>query len=173
MLIKSFLENILLMLGGITVFLYGMRLMSDNMQAIAGGKMKQLLENATSTGVKGVAVGASVTAIIQSSTATNIMLVGFVNAGVLGLGQAISVVMGANIGTTITAQLVSLSGSNAFDITAFGSLIAFVGFILTFTKGKLAEKIGQIMFGFGAIFIGLENYNASSTIKELTSLLYR
>ena len=92
MLIKSFLENILLMLGGITVFLYGMRLMSDNMQAIAGGKMKQLLENATSTGVKGVAVGASVTAIIQSSTATNIMLVGFVNAGVLGLGQAISVV---------------------------------------------------------------------------------
>lgn len=161
MLVKSFMENLLLMIGGITVFLFGLRLMSDHLQRIAGSRMKKMLSKATDSRLKGVAVGAAVTAVIQSSTATEIMLVGFVNAGALGLAEAISVVMGANIGTTVTAQLVSLSGNNAFDITAFGSLAAFVGFLLTFFKKPAACHIGYILLGFGMIFIGLEIMNST------------
>ena len=161
MLVKNFIENLLLMIGGITVFLHGLNLMSENMQEIAGGKMKRLLASATSSPIKGVAAGAAVTAVIQSSTATGIMLAGFVNAGALGFSEAVSVIMGANIGTTVTAQLVSLSGNDLFDITAFGSLVAFAGFLLTFSEKPVVFRVGRIMLGFGLIFIGLEIMNES------------
>ncbi len=161
MLFKSFTENILILLGGITVFLNALKLMSDNMQAVAGERMKRLLVGATGSRLRGVAVGAAATAVIQSSTATSMMLVGFVNAGILGLGQAITVVMGANIGTTITAQLVSLSGTNAFNVTAVASLVAFVGFFLGFSHRETARRVGNILFGFGTLFIGLEIMNGA------------
>ena len=161
MLVKSFIENLLLMVGGITIFLHGLKLMSDNLQEIAGSKMKNLLEGATSSKLKGVAMGTLATAVVQSSTAVNIMLVGFVNAGVLGFEQAVSVIMGANIGTTVTAQLVSLSGNDLFDITAFGSLVAFSGFLISFSSKKYPHLIGGIMLGFGCVFIGLEIMNTS------------
>lgn len=155
------LENLFLTFGGITIFLHGLQLMSENVQALAGNKMKGLLSVATGSPIKGVLAGAGVTAIIQSSTATNIMLVSFVNAGALSILQAVSVVMGANIGTTVTAQLVSLSGSNIFNITAFGSLVALVGFLFGFTSNKTANRIGRVMLGFGCLFIGLEIMNTS------------
>lgn len=161
MIVMSVLENLLLMIGGITVFLFGLTLMSDSLQSIAGEKLRAVLARVTGSPLKGVLAGTGVTAVVQSSTAVNIMLVGFVNVGAIGLKQAIPVVMGSNIGTTVTAQLVSLSGSNALDITALGSLAAFIGFLLTFTKNSLAKKIGGVLLGFGMIFIGLEIMNTS------------
>lgn len=149
----------MLLLGGIAIFMFGLKQISDNVQALAGKKMKGLLSTVTGSRLKGVIAGASVTGVLQSSTATNIMLVGFVNAGVLTVGQAIPVVMGANIGTTVTAQLVSLSGSNLFNVTALGSLVAFIGFVLGFFKGEKTKCIGAVAFGFGLIFIGLEIMN--------------
>ena len=161
MLIKSFIENLLLAVGGITVFLYGLKLMSENVQTLAGGKMKKLLSSATGSRVKGVAAGAAVTAVIQSSTATSIMLAGCVNTGVIDLVRVVPVIMGANIGTTVTAQLVSLSGSALFDVTAIGSLAAFAGFLATFSSRRAFSVAGGVTLGFGLIFIGLEIMNES------------
>ena len=127
----------LLALGGITLFLIGLKFMSDNMELIAGEKMKNLLSSCTKNNIYGVMTGAVSTAVIQSSIATNVILVGFVSNGIMSFYQASSVIMGANIGTTMTAQLVSLSGKDSFDITAIGSLIAFLGFVFSFqTKPK-------------------------------------
>ncbi len=146
----------LLALGGITLFLIGLKFMSDNMELLAGKKMKSLLSSCTKNKIYGVMTGAVSTAVIQSSIATNVILVGFVSNGIISFYQASSVIMGANIGTTITAQLVSLSGKDSFDITALGSFIAFLGFIFSFIKkGKLTE-LGGVMMGFGMLFLGLD-----------------
>ena len=161
MLVMSFISNLLLTMGGITIFLHGLKLLSNNMQALAGGRMKKLLSAATSSRLKGVAAGAIATAAVQSSTATGIMLAGFVNAGALSVYQAVPVIMGANVGTTVTAQLVSLSGSDLFDVTALGSLVAFVGFLFTFSSKRPLNLTGNAMLGFGIVFIGLEMMNAS------------
>ena len=151
----------LLALGGITLFLIGLKFMSDNMELLAGEKMKSLLSSCTKNRVCGVMTGAISTAIIQSSIATNVILVGFVSNGIMSFYQASSVIMGANIGTTMTAQLVSLSGKDSFDITAVGSLIAFLGFVFSFIKkGKLVE-IGGVMMGFGMLFLGLDIVSGS------------
>ena len=150
------LGQVLLALGGITLFLIGLKYMSDNMELLTGEKMKTLLSSCTKNNIYGVMTGAVSTAVIQSSIATNVILVGFVSNGIMSFYQASSVIMGANIGTTITAQLVSLSGKDSFDITALGSLIAFLGFIFSFIKkGKLPE-IGGVMMGFGMLFLGLD-----------------
>lgn len=147
---------LLLTLGGITFFLLGLKFMSENMEKLAGEKMQKVLQTFTKNKYSGVLTGAISTALLQSSIATNVITVGFVSSNVLTFYSASAIVMGANIGTTITAQLVSLSGSDAFDITALGSLIAFIGFIFTFLKNEKLSFIGGVMAGFGMLFFGLD-----------------
>lgn len=158
------LQNVLFALGGITLFLSGLKFMSGSMEEIAGNKMKNLLKSVAGNRCAGVLTGAFTTAVIQSSIATNVILVGFVAGGIMSFYQAAAVIMGANIGTTVTAQLVSLSGKQFFDITAFGSLIAFFGFVLGFSKKKISKNIGNIMLGFGMIFLGLDVVNDSVVV---------
>lgn len=152
--------------GGLGMFLYGMHIMSDGLQKSAGGKLKQLLGYLTRNKLVAVIVGALVTAIIQSSSATTVMVVGFVNAGMINLSQAIGVIMGANIGTTITAWIVSMGEWSVFlkpDITAplFIGIAAFI--ILFFGKNRKKQNIGEIIMGFGLLFMGLSVM--SSAIK--------
>ena len=143
-------ELILGLLGGLALFLYGMQMMSSNLEAVAGNRMKQILERLTANRFLGVLVGAGITAIIQSSSATTVMVVGFVNSGLMTLNQAIWIIMGANIGTTITGQLIAL------DIGALEPLIAFVGVVpIVFFKNKKAQHIGGIIAGIGVLFIGM------------------
>ncbi|MBQ3235814.1 MAG: Na/Pi cotransporter family protein [Clostridia bacterium] len=149
------LQYIFLTLGGITFFLLGLKFMSDNMEKLTGAKMERVLRTFTKNRCAGVLTGAVSTALIQSSIATNVILVGFVGSGILSFYSASAVVMGANIGTTITAQLVALSGSSAFDITAFGGVIAFIGFIFSFFKNEKVNLLGGVMAGFGMLFFGL------------------
>lgn len=149
-------KYVLLMLGGITFFLLGLKFMSENMEKLAGKKMQKVLRTFTKNRCAGVMTGAVSTALLQSSIATNVITVGFVSSGILSFYSASAVIMGTNIGTTITAQLVSLSGNDAFDITALGSLIAFIGFILSFLKNEKMQYIGGVMAGFGMLFFGLD-----------------
>ena len=126
--------DILGLLGGLALFLYGMQMMSSGLEAAAGNRMKRILERLTSNRFLGVAVGAGITAVIQSSSATTVMVVGFVNSGIMKLSQAVGVIMGANIGTTITSWILSLSGieSDSFFIqlfkpTSFSPILAIIG----------------------------------------------
>lgn len=139
------------LMGGLALFIYGMQTMGEGLQKAAGDRMKKILELLTGIPVIGVLVGAGVTALIQSSSATTVMTVGFVNAGLMTLKQAIGVVMGANIGTTITAQLI------AFKLSHYIFPIIAVGFILFFlSKRKTYKYFGQVMLGFGILFLGLD-----------------
>ena len=125
------ITDFLKLLGGLALFLYGMQMMSTNLEAVAGNRMKQILERLTANRFLGVLVGAGITALIQSSSATTVMTVGFVNSGLMTLKQAVWIIMGANVGTTITGQLIAL------DIGALAPLIAFVGVMsLIFAKNK-------------------------------------
>lgn len=144
-------QIIITLFGGLAVFIYGMNLMSDGLQKAAGDKMRSILAMLTKNPVMGVIAGALVTAVLQSSSATTVMVIGFTSAGLMKLRQAISIIMGANIGTTITAQLI------AFNIGDYAWIFVFVGFILYFflKKKEMAVKIGQIMFGFGLLFVGI------------------
>lgn len=154
-------QMIVTLLGGLAVFIYGMNLMSDGLQKAAGDKMRNILAMLTKNPVMGVLAGALVTAVLQSSSATTVMVIGFTSAGLMKLRQAISVIMGANIGTTITAQLI------AFNIGDFAWIFVFVGFIMYFffKKKEMAVKIGQIMFGFGLLFVGINTM--SSTMEPM------
>lgn len=158
--------NLFAFIGGLGMFLYGMNIMADGLQKSAGNKMKQLLGYLTNNRLLGVLIGALVTAIIQSSSATTVMIVGFVNAGILTLTQAAGVIMGANIGTTITAWLVSASEWGAFLKPEFiAPLILGIGaFALLFTKGKRVKQIAEIAIGFGILFIGLSSMSAAVSI---------
>lgn len=154
---NTVISNIFFMLGGTAVMLFGMRVMGSNLELIAGNNMKKMLGRMTNNRLAGVGVGTTVTAIINSSAATTVMLVGFVNVGLMTLSQAASVIMGANIGTTITAQILSLSGTDSVDVAAIAAFIACAGLILAlFVKNEKTNKIGYIMLGFGMIFIGLK-----------------
>jgi phosphate:Na+ symporter len=138
------------LIGGLFIFMFGMHLMSDGMQKVAGQRMKNILAFLTKNRFMGVGVGATVTAVIQSSSATTVMIVGFVNAGIMTLSQAIGVVMGANIGTTITAQII------AFRIQKVAPLFIAIGCILMlFSKSKRWRLYGQVTLGFGFLFFGL------------------
>lgn len=138
------------LLGGLGLFLYGMKMMSDGLEKMAGDRMRRVLEMLTNKRLAAVGVGAVVTAIIQSSSATTVMLVGFVNAGLMTLLQATGVIMGANIGTTITAQLI------AFKLSDVAPIILFIGMIMVmFLKKRKANRIGEIILGFGMLFVGL------------------
>ena len=144
------------LLGGLALFLYGMQMMSQGLEAAAGNRMKGILEKLTANRFLGVAVGAGITAIIQSSSATTVMVVGFVNSGLMTLNQAVWIIMGANIGTTITGQLVAL------DAGAVAPLFAFIGVALVVFFKKVAfHNYGQIIAGFGILFIGMEMMSSS------------
>lgn len=144
-------------LGGLGMFLYGMNVMADGLQKSAGSKMKTLMGFLTKHRLMAVLVGAGVTAIIQSSSATTVMVVGFVNAGIINLTQAVGVIMGANIGTTVTAWIVSMSEWGSFlKPETFAPLLIGIGaFILLFAKKEKAKDIGGILVGFGVLFVGL------------------
>lgn len=151
--------------GGLGMFLYGMNVMADGLQKSAGDRMKHLLEFLTRNRLMGILVGAGVTAIIQSSSATTVMVVGFVNAGLMTLVQAVGVIMGANIGTTITAWLVSMSEWGAMLKPEFFAplLIGIGAFILLFAKKEKAKDVSEILIGFGVLFIGLSFMSDSIT----------
>ena len=139
------------LMGGLGLFIYGIHLMGECLQKAAGDRTRKILGRLTNNPVLGVLVGASITAIIQSSSATTVMLVGFVNAGLMTLTQAIGVVMGANIGTTVTGQIV------AFNLTNFALPAIGIGFALSFfTKNKKYKNIGEVILGFGILFLGLK-----------------
>ena len=138
-------------LGGLALFLYGMQLMGDGLQKAAGEKLQKILEMMTGVIVFGVLLGAVVTAVLQSSSATTVMTVGLVNAGLLNLKQAFGIVMGANIGTTMTAQLI------AFKLTHYVPLILFIGFMMNIlSKRSRGKFLGQVLLGFGVLMIGME-----------------
>lgn len=144
------ITNILSLLGGLALFLYGMQMMSDGLESAAGNKMKQILERLTANRFLGVAVGALITAVIQSSSATTVMVVGFVNSGMMTLQQAVWIIMGANIGTTITGQLIAL------DVGMMAPLFAFAGVaMVVFLKSPKAHHYGKIIAGLGVLFIGM------------------
>ena len=150
------------LLGGLAVFIYGMNLMSESLQKAAGEKMKSILALLTKNRIMGVIAGALVTAVLQSSSATTVMAIGFVSAGLMNLPQAISIIFGANIGTTMTAQII------AFKITDYIYAFIFVGFILSFVcKSERIKSIGQTIFAFGLLFLGIETMG--DVMKPLAS----
>ena len=156
--------NWLSFLGGIAMFLYGMHVMGAGLSSTSGGKMESFLEKFTNNPIKAVLLGAGVTAVIQSSSATTVMVVGFVNSGIMKLEQAVGVIMGANVGTTATSWILSLSGVSGENLfmkmlqpASFAPAVAFAGVILvTFIKKEKQNNIGQILFGFGLLMIGME-----------------
>ena len=136
--------------SGMALFLYSVKITSGSLQAIAGEKLKSVLAKLTGNRIMGVLVGAGITALIQSSTATSVMSVGFVNAGLMNLYQALWVIMGANIGTNITAQLI------AFDVGAIAPIVALLGtFFCLLTKDKKLRSIGEAVAGLGFIFVAM------------------
>ncbi len=143
----------LLLLAGVGVFIAGMNMLGDGLEKSAGKGMKRLLGKISNNRLAGVGIGASVTAIIQSSSATSVMAIGFVNAGIMTLFQATAIIMGANIGTTVTGVIVSLK---SLPISDFMTLLAFVGVMMTFFKSEKVKQIGGILCGFGLIFVGLD-----------------
>jgi len=147
---KEFLQNIFTVAGGLGLFLFGMKLMSDGLKKIAGKELKNLLDKATSNHLIGILVGIIVTAIVQSSSATTIMVVGFINAGLLNLMQGMGVILGANIGTTLSAQII------AFRIDSIAPFFIFIGSILyIFFKKDHLRNFGYLILGFGILFFGI------------------
>lgn len=150
------------LLGGLAIFIFGMNMMSECLQKAAGEKMKSILAMLTKNPIMGVLAGALTTAVLQSSSATTVMTIGFVSAGLMTLPQAISIILGANIGTTMTAQLL------AFKISDYIFVIIFAGFILSFvTKSEKLKNIGQTIFAFGLLFLGIETMG--DVMKPLAS----
>ena len=155
--------TIIKLLGGLGLFIYGMKLMGDGLENAAGEGLKKILEKVTKNPIIAVVVGAVVTMVIQSSSATTVMVVGFVNAGLMNLAQAAGIIMGANIGTTITAQLV------AFKLDEIAPVFVFVGAMMVmFVKGKKRREVGNIILGFGILFVGMGTM--SGAMKPLTTL---
>ena len=160
------LFDILKLIGSLGIFLYGMKLMSEALQKVAGTKMRQILSAMTSNRVKGVITGMLITAIIQSSSATTVMVVSFVNAGLLNLVESIGVIMGANVGTTVTAWLISILG---FKVSMAEISLPMVGLCLPllFSKKRYRKNWGELIIGFGLLFIGLEFLkNAMPNLNE-------
>ena len=160
---KDDLEMILKFIGGLGMFLYGMNVMADGLQKSAGSKLKKLMEFLTKNRFVAILAGAAITGIIQSSSATTVMVVGFVNAGVMNLTQAVGVIMGANIGTTVTAWLVSMNewGSMLKPEFFAPALVGVGAFLILFSQKENKKKIGEILVGFGVLFIGLSFMSGS------------
>ena len=156
--------SILTLLAGCGVFIAGMNMMSDGLERSAGGGMKKLLGKLSNNRFAGVGVGMAVTAIIQSSSATSVMVIGFVNAGIMTLMQATAIIMGANIGTTVTGLIVSLS---AFDVSLYASVLAFIGVMMTFIKKEKVKIIGSTLCGLGLLFVGLDAMSGAFNNAEI------
>lgn len=153
------LEIILGLMGGLGLFLYGMKLMSDALEKAAGAKMRSILEFFTKTPLRGILVGTVFTAVIQSSSAATVMAVSFVNSGLMNLYQAAGVIMGANIGTTVTSQLIS------FNLSAFAPVIVMAGIVMVmFCKKNKVQRIGEVLLGFGILFMGLNTMSSSMSV---------
>ena len=175
--------SILTLLGGLALFLYGMNVMGDGLEKVSGGKMEKILETLTSNPLKAVGLGAAVTAVIQSSSATTVMVVGFVNSGIMKLSQAVGVIMGANIGTTITSWILSLSGIQSdnffiqlFKPTTFSPVLALIGVaFLMFAKSEKKKDIGTIFIGFAVLMFGMESMSGAvkplADVPEFTGIL--
>lgn len=176
--------NLLTLLGGLALFLFGMTTMGNSLKEISGGKLESILERMTNTRIKGVLLGMGVTAVIQSSGAVTAMVVGFVNSGIMELGQVIGIVMGAHVGTTVTAWLLSLTNIDGggsiilslFKPSSFAPILAFIGIVLVmFFKSEKKRSIGSIMLGFGTLMIGMTTMSDAmsvlKTMPEFTSLL--
>ncbi|MBR3149826.1 MAG: Na/Pi cotransporter family protein [Eubacterium sp.] len=156
------ISNIIYLLGGLGLFLFGMKYMSEGINQVAGNKMKSLLEKLTSNRFKGFFLGVIVTVVIQSSSATTVMLMGFLNAGIMTLAQATGVIIGANIGTTITAVLIAL------DVSAIAPFCIFVGAVMAlFSKKQTRKYIGQVILGFGILFFGLKTMSGENAMGVL------
>ncbi|MFR6512245.1 MAG: Na/Pi cotransporter family protein, partial [Eubacterium sp.] len=156
------ISNIINLIGGLGLFLFGMRHMSDGLNQVAGNKMKVLLEKLTRNRFKGFLLGVLVTAVIQSSSATTVMLMGFLNAGIMDLAQATGVIIGANIGTTVTAILI------AIDVSAIAPICIIIGVVMSmFCKKQTQKYIGQIILGFGILFFGLKYMSGDSAMGAL------
>lgn len=161
--------DFLTMLGGLALFLYGMNAMGDGLAKVSGGKLERILERLTSSPLKAVLLGAFVTAIIQSSSATTVMVVGFVNSGIMRLSQAIGIIMGANIGTTITAWVLSLSGIESDSLfmqflkpANFSPILAMIGIVfIMFLKNQKKKDIGMILIGFAILMFGMETMSGA------------
>ena len=176
------LFDFLKLIGSLGVFLFGMKLMSEALQKVAGTKMRQILSAMTSNRLKGVITGILITAIIQSSSATTVMVVGFVNSGIMKLSQAVGVIMGANIGTTVTSWILSLSGieSGNFFVkllkpSSFSPVLALVGVILVmFVKNTKKNDVGTILIGFAVLMFGMETMSGAvrplANVPEFTAL---
>ena len=150
------LSMIIMLLGGLGLFIYGMKMMGDGLEKAAGSRLKRLLEILTENRFMGLLVGTIVTAIIQSSSATTVMVVGFVNAGIMTLKQTVGVIMGANIGTTMTAFLISL------NLTDIAPIAIFIGVgLIFFSKKHFVRSIGEIIAGFGILFLGMDLMSSS------------
>lgn len=162
----SIVLQVLTLLGALGMFLYGMTLMSEGLQKAAGDKLRAFLASMTSTPFKRVLTGLVITAIIQSSSATTVMVVSFVNAGLLSLANAVGVIMGANIGTTVTAWLISLLGFKA-DISILSIPLMAVGFIFSMSKKGKYKNLGQLIVGFALLFLGLSYLKSS--VPDLSS----
>lgn len=160
---------ILSLIGGLAMFLYGMDLMGDSLKKLAGGKLESILARLTSTRLKGFLLGLVVTAVIQSSSATTVMLVGFVNSGIMKLGQTISIIMGANIGTTVTSWLLSTADIQGtatiiklFKPTSFTPILAIIGLIMTMmAKNDRRRNTGTILIGFAILMFGMDAMSAA------------
>ena len=177
------LFGVLTMLGGLALFLFGMNAMGDALTKVSGGKLERVLEKLTSNRFMGVLLGAGVTAVIQSSSATTVMVVGFVNSGIMKLKQAVGVIMGANIGTTMTSWILSLAGvegGNAFTKllkpSSFSPILAVIGVVLTmFAKKEKKKDIGMIMLGFAILMFGMDTMSGAvkplADVPEFTNIL--
>lgn len=156
--------DVLSMIGGLALFLFGMHVMSDSLAKLSGGKMERILEKLTSNKIKGVALGAGVTAVIQSSSATTVMVVGFVNSGIMKLSQAVGIIFGANIGTTITSWILSLTGIEGSNVwvqllkpTSFSPILAIIGAaLLLFAKKDKFKDVGTILVSFAVLMYGMD-----------------
>ena len=160
--------SILSLLGGLALFLYGMDTMGDSLKKLAGRPLETVLSKLTSNRFKGFLLGFFVTAVIQSSSATTVMLVGFVNSGIMKLGQTIGIIMGANVGTTVTAWLLSLSGISGdsfwvkiFKPSSFTPVLAAVGFMMTLASSDSKKNMGRIFLGFAILMFGMDAMSAS------------
>lgn len=179
------LFSILTLIGGLALFLYGMNAMGDGLAKVSGGKLEKILENLTSNPIKAVLLGAGVTAVIQSSSATTVMVVGFVNSGIMKLSQAVGVIMGANIGTTITSWILSLTGIQSdnfiiqmFKPTSFSPVLAIVGVIfILFINDSKKKDIGSIFIGFAILMYGMDMMSSAvkplAEVPEFTNLLLK
>ncbi|MBQ8798049.1 MAG: Na/Pi cotransporter family protein [Lachnospiraceae bacterium] len=175
--------DVLLMIGGLALFLYGMHLLGEGLEKMSGGRLERILEKLTSNPLKGVLLGAAVTAVIQSSSATTVMVVGFVNSGIMKLGQAISIIMGANIGTTITSWILSLTSIEGDSIfmqllkpTNFTTILALIGVVfIMFLKDEKKKNIGMILVGFAVLMVGMDNMSEAvkplRDVPEFTNIL--